>query len=95
MALSFRDRSGLQTPVMNQQSGFHQMMPPHRVRVSGGSVMWEAVTFVSLLPGVDVARRLVPPQPSQWTSFLYLPPSLPPSSAQFILLTSQFIHPLP
>lgn len=33
MALSFRDHSGLQTPVTSQQHGFHDKMEPHRMRV--------------------------------------------------------------
>lgn len=86
MALSFRDRSGLQTPVMNQQPGFHEMMPPHRERVLGGSVMWAAVTFVSLLSGVDVARRLVDNHLSRQASYTFLPAFLlllPSSSILF------------
>lgn len=99
MALSFRDRSGLQTPVMNQQPGFHETMPPHRVRVLGGSVMWAEVTIASLLAGVDVAlRRLcLPNHLSGQASYTFLPVFLLllPSSSTCSLLTPQLIHPLP
>lgn len=90
MALSFRDHSGLQTPVVSQQPGFYEKRPPSRVRVLGVSVLRAEVTFAALLSGVDVTAGACYASPvSQWTSFLYtLLPAFP-------LLLPQFIHLFP
>lgn len=100
MALSFRDHSGLQTPVVSQQPGFYEKMPPSRVRVLGGSVLRAEVTFAALLSGVAVTAGLVmPPQSlsgqASYTLSSQPSPSSCPSSSTCSLPTLQFFHPLP
>lgn len=78
-----------------------RLMPPDPV---GGSVRWLAAlglflrfVRVSLLAGLDVARRALAPRMQLATGYVHYPPQLPPSDARslFQAMTSQMPGTIP